>query len=253
MKKITTLLLSLLLCFFLFTACEPVSDILSSSNGSDVITSVDSSIVNPPVEEPSVLEQAITNINALYKADFNANNVKSTSFQVVKQVRIGSDIVPITWTVDVAEGVTVTDLNEEDYFVDVVIGEAPANEINFVLTATVSDAEGNSLSTSYNLVVPAYKVNTYAEYAAAKNGDNLTVRGIVIGIESKELEDSANSLFLQDLNNEGGYYLYGLTELPEGIAVGMTVEAAGVFELYNGTYELKNVSAKIIDTKTCCV
>ena len=60
----------------------------------------------------------------------------------------------------------------------------------------------------------------------------LVVKGIVTGIFSKTNGSSGNGVYIQDMKNEGGYYVYGLKdgkdpEADLGLKVGMTVEVAG--------------------------
>jgi hypothetical protein len=84
---------------------------------------------------------------------------------------------------------------------------------------------------------------------AAQKGDQVTVEGIVVAINSKALGNKYNHLFLADASLAGGYYCYSITADPEelGIKVGMTVKVAGPMEPYSGMQEIKGGQASIID------
>ena len=199
MKKITTLLLALLLCCCLFTACEPVTDSVISTPDSSIvapdssIVAPDSSIAEPDssvetpdssVEEPDVdtLEDAIAVINSLYKDDFRANPETAMSYKVVAQVMVGITKFPITWSIEGAENVTVTDDDPNDMWYNVNVTLA-STVVNYVLKATVTDGT-DSLSTSYNLSTPANESMSIAEALAAEDGTNVIVSGVVKFIDT---------------------------------------------------------------------
>ena len=244
MKKLTTFLLALLLCCSVFVACTTdTTRPESTPTDSSSIATEDSSTPDSSIVEESALDSAVKYVRALYIMD---SATTAADYYVIAQAPVGDQTFEIEWSVDVTEGVAVVTESDKEglVLIDVTRG---ATDVNYVLTATLTDGT-DTKSVSFNRVVPFATVNTYAEYAASENGDTLTVRGIVIGWEDKARGDSANSIYLQDLNNEGGYYLYSLSELPAGLAVGVTIEASGEFEDYKGTYELKNVSATVIDS-----
>ena len=245
MKKLTTFLLALLLCCSVFVACTTDNNRPESTpTDSSSIATEDSSTPDSSIVEESALDSAVKYVRALYIMD---SATTAADYYVIAQAPVGDQTFDIEWSVDVTEGVAVVTESDKEgmVLIDVTRGET---DVNYVLTATLTDGT-DTKSVSFNRVVPAFEINTYAQYAASEKGDSLTVRGIVIGWEDKERGDSANSIYLQDLNNEGGYYLYSLSELPAGLAVGVTIEASGEFDIYSGTYELKNVSAKIIDSE----
>ena len=219
MKKLLSLLLVLLVCLGIFVACGE--------------------------EEVSLLDQAKTNLNALYKTKYDGQ-VTGSDYELVSQVKIDGVTLTVEWSVNVTEGVTVSKLDNGMTLIDVI--DEAAQDIPYVLTATIKDAEGNTLQVSYNCTVPKFKVNTFAEYAAAKDEASLVIEGVVSGVFSKATGSQANGLYIQDLNNEGGYYVYNLTDDPNGvIEVGMTVQVRGKKDLYNGTYELIDASVTILN------
>lgn len=227
MKKILALIMALVLC---------VSTLASCGNKTN-----------------EALESAIDYIFQMYKDDAEST---PKDYDVIAKVPVGNDeYYDVTWTVDVEEGVTVKE-SSKDGFVTIDVDETTPTEIPYVLTATVTDPDGNTATKDFDRKVPAYALNTYDDYAAAADEDPLTVQGIVTGIMSKADGDKENSVFLQDANGAGGYYVYGLEKDPAAdlkITVGMTVEAAGVKKNYNGTHELVSASLTVIKSETTAV
>lgn len=268
MKRILTLILVLALALATFTACDLFNkqpDNGGEQGGENTGNEGENGGENggnegegenqqPETDEG--LQAAYDYIHQLYKT------LKNTAgdFEVVKTVAVGDTTYTVTWAVDVEDvekTITITEkeLEDEDgnkhtvYLVDVPKQEIGDAAIAYKLTFTVANAAGETLSRTYSLVVPEGRVNTFAEYAAAEEGEALTVDGIVIGIYSNSAGDKENSIFLQDLNNEGGYYAYQLATDPAGtIQVGMTLRVKGDKALYNGTYELKNCAIEILDS-----
>ena len=224
MKKFLTILLLLTLCVAVFASCGD----------------------NTPAGGESGLTEAGDYLFSLYKND---SEVTPSDYEVVGKVMVGTTAYTVEWTVDVAEGVTIKESSNAGFFI-VDVNEKTPTEITYTLTATIKSADGASVQKTFTRKIPAYKVFTYAEYAAAEDDTALVVEGIVTGIFSKSNGSSANGLYMQDLNNEGGYYVYGMTQDPAadlGIKVGMTVIATGVKDTYNGTYEVVNATVEISD------
>ena len=151
----------------------------------------------------------------------------------------------VTWTV--SDERVVLEPSEDGTIVTVKVIE-PAEDIPYTLKFTVTNEKGETLSREYSHVVPKFAYNTFAEYAAAADDESLVICGVVSGVFSKSTGSAANGLYIQDLNNEGGYYVYNLTDDPNGVILpGMTVKVKGNKDLYNGTYELINATVEIVD------
>ncbi len=243
MKKILNLLLIVALVFtlFAFTACGD-NDVTpdNSSNSENTNTSSDNGNQQPADDED--LQAAYDYIKLTYKT------LGSTpkSFELMKGAPIGDKLFAITWSTN-NEAITITESEDGDYYV-VNIPELGDAAISYTLNFSIENEKGDKKEGSFNLTVPAFKINTYAEYAAAADGTMLTVRGIVTAIVSKTTGSTVNGLYLMDANGEGGYYIYGIEEDPYGvIAIGATVEASGAKALYNGNYQLKNPTIEVID------
>ena len=224
MKKLVSILLLLALCVTAFAAC-------GEDNKQDTGAS---------------LTEAGEYLFSLYKDEAT---VTPSDYDVVGKVMVGDVAFTVEWTVDVAEGVTIKESSKAG-FITIDVNEKTPNEIAYVLTATIKSASGETIQKTFKRTIPAYNVFSYAQYAAAEDDAALVVEGIVIGIFSKSNGSNANGLYLQDANNEGGYYVYNLTEDPSadmGIKVGMTVNVTGVKDTYNGLYEIINATVAIVD------
>ena len=204
----------------------------------------------PTPEVDAGLQDACDYIHQLYKAMKNT----ASNYTLVKSVNIGGVDYPVTWSASV-DSITITETTNEDTKVEEYTVEVPVLEfgdpaINYELTFVVANAEGETLTRSYNLIVPEFKVMTFEEYYEAEGKDPVVVKGVVTGILSKgSSNDAVNGLFLQDSENKGGYYIYDLKDDPAGtIEIGMTVLVKGDKDIYNGTHEVKNASVEIVDS-----
>lgn len=224
MKKLLTLLLVAILALGMFAACGETT---------------------PPVDEVVYdLEGAAAYVEGLYKEDLS---ITAVDYSVVSQVIIGGVTYQIDWSVD-TDKVTVGE--PSNGVVVIGVDEKSPEEVSYKLTATIKAGNSTSTTVTLKLTVPKYNVNSHADYMVAQKGDNLTVEGIVVAINSKALGNKYNHLFLADANVAGGYYCYSVTEDPEtlGIKVGMTVAVTGPMEPYSGMQEIKGGQVAIVDT-----
>ena len=196
-------------------------------------------------DEPSDLENAAEYVRQLYKD----TTVTAADYALVSSVKVGSTTYAVTWTVN-TDKITVT--VGEDGTVSVDVPDEAFEEIAYVLTATVADAEGNTVVKEFNRTVPKFKVTTWEEYQAAEEGDNLVVQGIVVAINSKAAGNTRNHLFLLDESGYGGYYSYQMDVDPVadlGIEIGMTVRVAGPAAPYSGMMEIKGGIPTVVSTE----
>ena len=84
-------------------------------------------------------------------------------------------------------------------------------------------------------------IMTHAQYLAAAKGATVKVQGVVTGI-------GQDRVYFQD--TDGGYLVYGLTGLPEEVAVGKTIVAEGVLDIYSGLYEITKATVTVAETAT---
>ncbi len=260
MKKLLALVLVLVLCVSFLVACDP-KETISSVTGSikDKVGNLTGSIKDKINDllgkepdnsgEKNALDSAVAYVFDLYRekpAETPAN------YDLVSVVTIDGVAFTVTWTTD-NELITIAPHAEDENLVTVVVPKAGDEDVSYVLTATVKDADGNSKSKSFDRVVPKFKVLTAAEYYAAEKGSLVIVEGIVTGIASKS-QGSYNTLYLDDLKGEGGYYIYSFADKDSdlindlGIKIGMTVRVSGTKDIYSGTHEVKDSAVEIIDS-----
>ena len=221
MKKLISIIMMLIICVSAFASC----------GGEDVS-----------------LQEAGTYLYNLYKDDAE---LTPSDYDVAGLIKIGELTYNVEWSVDVKEGVTIKE-SETNGFFTIDVDEKTEKEIAYVLTATIKNEDGDAVTKSFNRKIPAYKVFSYAEYAAAADDSTVVVKGIITGIISKSNGSSANGLYLQDTANEGGYYIYGIKDGKDpmtdlGLKLGMTVEATGLKDTYNGLYEIIDASIEVLD------
>ena len=125
MKKIISILLLLTMCIGCFAGCAPEA------------------------KEDANLNAAAEYLYAMYK---DAKATTNADYTVVSQVRINDVTYPIEWTSDKADNVKV---EAGENGMAVVKITASTEEINYKLTATLKNAEGATVSVSFDKVIPA--------------------------------------------------------------------------------------------------
>lgn len=229
MKKLLAVALVLVLCLsVVLVACD-------KKGGGETTDS------NNPVAK---LDAAADAVYKLYKDRISAET--TSSFDLSKSVPLeGIYSFPIEWTVN-TDKIQVVDKGN-GIEVTIKIPEKPKEEIAYTLTATVKADDGSTKAVTFDRKVPKYSLLTYAEYIAAEKDASVTVRGTVSAISSKSAGNKYNKLYMYDA--DGGYNIYSMKEDPKtlGIKLGMFVEVTGIKDIYNGTHEVKDATAKIID------
>ena len=143
MKKLLTGLLALLTCFTCATA------VACGDNGNKDNSNSNSNSESPDVEDE--LQDAVDYLEALYK-DKNAETRQD--YDVLASI-MG---YPITWSVDVASGVTIVEKDATNYTVQVATDLS--EDLTYVLTATVADGD-RTLSVSFTRKFNSFKNVTY--------------------------------------------------------------------------------------------
>jgi len=162
-------------------------------------------------------------------------------YTVLNKVVIGKVEYAVSWSVDVTAGVRV--VVAEDGTVTVDVDERAAADVAYVLTATIKDADGKTVSTSYNRKVPAFKELTWAEFCATEDDAAVVVSGIITGIIDTETK---HELYLED--TDGGYYVYNLdAEKMDGLEIGMEIRVLGIRDTYYGVNQIIDASVEIIN------
>lgn len=191
----------------------------------------------------SGLESAVSNLQQLQK---DVKEATPADFDVVSKLTINGETFTVAWTVNVTEGVKIVVADNGSVTVDV--NEYTETEIPYVLTATITAPNGETETLTFNYKVPAFKELTWAEYMAKEDDEAVVVKGVVTAIYDGTKEGKTEQdIYLQD--NDGGYYLYSVTAIPEGLEVGMTIRATGLRDTYQGGAQVaKGATVEILDT-----
>ena len=170
MKRIIALLIITVLCFAMLTSCDAIDTVKGWFGGEQSETSVD-------------LDRAATNLNNICK---ELNTQPTKNFDVVGQIIIDGVKLPVTW-VSNNESVVIEPSTKNGFYT-VKLPEVNATEAQFVLTATISDGNGNSVEKSYTFTLPVY--------------DNTAVVGDLA-------EGQAYSLGIYQASEQKNYYIIG--------------------------------------------
>ena len=235
MKKFIALLLVVVMCMGLFVGCN--KDNGESSQGGTT-----------QAQDPA--GDLLKAKEYLYSLFVNASTETATDLEYPARVKGGNIFFEVEWTVEIVSGageIKVVPSQNEGFIIVDVPAEA-AEDINYKLTATIKGENGATEKLVYEYTVPMFALTSFEEYAAAADDTLVIVQGVVTGILSQSMGDSANGLYFQDA--DGGYYAYNTTVDPitAGVDIGMTVRVTGVKDTYNGTYEVVNGEIQIIDS-----
>ena len=224
MKKLIAIVLLLALSVSLFVGCE---------------------------EEPAepVVNELTTAKDYLYTMYKDANPVTVADYQVVGVIVIGENTYNVEWTCD---SDTVTFVREANKMVTVDINEKNPEEVNYTLTATLSDGNGNTETVSFKRNVPAAIIveegMSYEEIveAAYKLPEGIameeayTLFGKVVKIDTEWSEKYGNITVTIQVGEMSDklimcYRLSG--EGAENLKVGDEITVTGILKNYKGTIE----------------
>ena len=155
-------------------------------------------------------------------ADYYYQTIKDDTtslenYQLNSKLIVAGVTYTVTWKINVKSGIasnvvisdTVNDKGMYDVTVKYSVEDSPV-ATEYTLTATLTDAEGNTRSFSVDRVAPAFKFTTHDEYVKAckdNDGTIINVKGYVIGYNADPTSSGFGSIYLQD-ENGGGYYAY---------------------------------------------
>ncbi len=208
----------------------------------------------PAIQQEATVPEATVNLEDLeYALEYIRTLYKSTpekttaDYKRIGTVRVGLQAYSVTWSVDVAEE-HVKVVAGSDGTVIIDVNENSEEEIPYVLTATVSDDAGNSLSTSWNHILPGVideEMLAIVDMAyALEEGQSLpeaaTLRGVITSIDTPYDSSYKNiSVVIEVPGREDKpilcYRLKG--EGAENLAVGDTITVTGIIKNYKGTIE----------------
>ncbi len=196
----------------------------------------------------SALEQAKDYVYNTYK---NAAEVYIADYKVIGQVIVGDETFAVAWTTDAAEE-NVKIIPGDDNMVTIDINEKNPEEVVYTLTATLTDAEGNTETVKVNRRTPAAIIidegMSYAEIVEAAYKleagiameDAYRLYGEIISIDTAWSDQYKN--ITVTIKVEGAedkpimcYRLKG--KGADALAVGDKITVEGILKNYNGTIE----------------
>ena len=261
MKKLLAFLLVMVLALATMTACDPADtfgdvkdtvggwfgkgdDTNDDQNNNDQNNNDTPDTPDTPAAE-NYAAKAINYLNVLYGGE--ANTLTGSNYELKSEYTVpGTDItLTITWTSSV-ESVTIAPSATAGYVL-VTVPAAGDEDLNYTVTATVTDSNGNTETKTFDRVVPS--VNNYMtpdEYYAASTGTTVIVKGIVTGIINKTNGQKYNQIYVNDESYAGGYYVYKIKEESiDDLKVGMTVKVTGVKD--KTSYNEQRIKEAVID------
>ena len=171
-----------------------------------------------------------------------------SDYEVVGVINIGGIEFPITWT---ADSDTIKIVPQDNKMVTIDVDEKNPEEVTYTLTATLSNAAGETVSVSFAHKVPAAMIlegMSYEEIVAAaysleaglSMNDASTMTGVITSIDtawSDEYKNITVTIVPGGLTDYAVqcYRLSG--EGAETLAVGDTITVSGTIKNYKGTIE----------------
>ena len=199
MKKIISFILVAILCLGVLTSCDVINGLLGNNQPA-----------GPTVEE------AANFLHDIYK---DKNAITRADFDVVGQVSLNGVIFPVEWTSN-NESVSIRPSTKTGFYT-VDLPDQNSAEFNYTLTATIADAEGKTVSKSYEFTVPVINNS---------------------GITSTPVEGVAYKLFLLQGSFNQRYYALNTTQDNANKFINTTLEpkdgADFYVEIVDGGYKI---------------
>ncbi len=234
MKKIIiwSLIIALLLgigvgAFLYFGKNEPSTETPGTSNA---VTKAD-------------LEAALAYIKTVYK---NPSEKTPRDFQRIANVPVNGQNIEVVWSVDVGEE-HVKVVKGENGMVTIDVNENSAQDIKYVLTATISNTDGESVSHSWNHLLPmvnndmaAIVEEAYQLEVGASMDYEVTLTGVITRVNTAYDPNYQNiTVTIEVAGAEGKpiecYRLKG--EGADTLQIGDTITVTGTLKNYNGKIE----------------
>ena len=200
--------------------------------------------------EMTGLEEARDYVFSMYNKGSEAS-ASPSDYTVLGTVNISGVQYDVEWSSDVPE--ESVKFTRDGNTVAVDINEKSPERIDYVLTATVKDSKGKTLSTSFNRYIPAFKESSWSEYIALAADNTVVVKGVITGLISKTGGASNNCIYFQD--EDGGYYASETLSDPvaDGLKVGLSIRVTGTKDIYSGTHEIKSGSVEVLSDEISIV
>ena len=236
MKKIIAWILLAAMMLSLFVGCGKAADPTQPSEIPDIPTEAASG-ENNAADVIAYLEVIYKDSGAKTPGNFNRFGI----------VRIAGVPYEVVWTADVSEDLVKVVVND-DGTVTVDVNEECTQDTNYVLTATCTDDNGNTASTSWEYLLPgvdyegmkAIVDQAYAlDKGAVLDGEH-TLMGEIISVDtawSDQYKNITVSISVKDREDKPimCYRLKG--DGAQDLMVGDTITVFGILKNYNGTIE----------------
>ena len=186
-----------------------------------------------------------------------------SDYEVVGVINIGGIEFPITWT---ADSDTIKIVPQDNKMVTIDVDEKNPEEVTYTLTATLSNAAGETVSVSFAHKVPAAMIlegMSYEEIVAAAYSleaglaleDTQRLYGTVTKIDTPWSDEYKNITVTIQVGNLADQTIqcYRLTgESAENLQVGDAITVEGILKNYKGTIEFdKGCKQNITVTIVC--
>ena len=237
MKKLLAFIVAAILCLTCFAAC-----------GNNDKTPVNNE--STPTQVVYDVEDAAAYLKNMYKK-YLTETETAADYTLVSQVMKGGVVYKVTWTTDREDIKVIADEANKQVTID--LNEKTKVDIAYKLTATITDPEGKTSTLTFELKVPKYVLSSWDEYMAMEAGKAVVVEGYIAAVHAPSEGNKYNTLYLHDVNNKGGYYIYSMADSKDlvkdlGLKKGMLVSVTGTKDIYSGTHEIKDASVNVLDT-----
>ena len=173
MKRVLAWILVVVLCLGLFAGCKKNKDTDPTTGGDTTVTTAD-------------LQAALEYIKTVYKKPAEKT---PKDYQRIGVVPVNGKQFEVVWTADVGEEF-IKVVKGTDGMVTIDVKEDVEEEVKYVLTATISDDQGNSVSHSWNHLIPtasnmvAIVEEAYALQPGETMGYEVTLTGKITQINT---------------------------------------------------------------------
>lgn len=229
MKRLIACALLLAMLITLFAGCNTSANIENSEPTESVDT--------------SALDSAVEYLKSIYK---DAEESTPVDYQRVATVRIGTQAFTVAWSVDVSED--LIKITESNGMATIAVSDSNPEDVPYVLTATVSDSNGNSKSLTWNHYLPAAIVGDFSAILdmayALESGESMdnscTLTGIITSINTAWSDDYQNitvTIVMEGCEDRPVmcYRLKG--DGAKDLEPGDQITVTGTIKNYNGTVE----------------
>ena len=246
MKKVFAWLLVLCLTMSLFAGCKPaeVAPIETQPQATEPVeTTAPATVAGPGAED------AMEWLKSQYQDDGALTAIDYTRYGTV---RIGKTVFTVAWSVSFGEEVEnpesliKIEILDEGATVKINVNEDCEQDTPYILTATITDANGNVATHSWNYILPeaADMVAIVNEAYALKPGESfdheVRLRGKIISLDTVYDASFQNITVTIEVEGAEGmpikcYRLKG--EGIENLLVGNIITVTGIIKNYEGTIE----------------